>query len=285
MKDDPPEPSDGQTRWPKFLKNFISSEPRNRAELVAVLRGAERSGLMAPGTLAMLEGALLVSEMQVRDIMVPKPDMVVVVEGMEPEAFLPMIIESGHSRFPLFDDKREQVIGILLAKDVLAFFAQEQVKFDFKDMSRPVSFIPESKRLNILLREFRASRNHMAIVVDEYGEVAGLVTIEDVLEQIVGDIDDEHDVSEEDFIRRHARQRFTVRARVPIEEFNEYFGTTFADDEFETLGGIIMKAFGRVPERGDELDYEGFNFKVLRADQRRVQILRVIARPEASLED
>lgn len=285
MKDDPPEPSDGQTRWPKFLKNFISSEPRNRAELVAVLRGAERSSLMAPGTLAMLEGALLVSEMQVRDIMVPKPDMVVVVEGMEPEAFLPMIIESGHSRFPLFDDKREQVIGILLAKDVLAFFAQEQVKFDFKDMSRPVSFIPESKRLNILLREFRASRNHMAIVVDEYGEVAGLVTIEDVLEQIVGDIDDEHDVSEEDFIRRHARQRFTVRARVPIEEFNEYFGTTFADDEFETLGGIIMKAFGRVPERGDELDYEGFNFKVLRADQRRVQILRVIARPEASLED
>jgi len=253
--------------------------PCDREELLDVLRGAEKSSLVDPDTLVMLEGALSVPEMQVRDIMVPKPDMVVVVEGMEPKDFLPMIIESGHSRFPLFDDKREQVIGILLAKDVLAFFAQDQEKFDFKDMIRPVSFVPESKRLNILLRDFRTGRNHMAVVVDEYSEIAGLVTIEDVLEQIVGEIDDEHDVSDEDFIRRHARQRYTVRARVPIDDFNEYFDTRFTDEEFETLGGLITKAFGRVPDRGDELDYQGFNFKVLRADQRRIQILRVIARP------
>jgi magnesium and cobalt transporter len=256
---------------------FARREPGSRQQIVDILRAAERRHLIDPDTLAMMEGALHVLEMRVRDIMVPRSQMVVVEEGVEPKHFLPTILESGHSRFPLLDPKRDQVIGILLAKDLLAYLAEGgSTTFRIRDVLRPAVFVPESKRLNILLREFRLSRNHMAIVVDEYGGTAGLVSIEDVLEQIVGEIGDEYDVDDEDFIRQHTKSRFTVKARTPVEDFNAYFGTSFPDKEFDTIGGLVLKEFAHLPERGEELDYGGFNFKVLRADDRRIHTLRVI---------
>lgn len=278
MSDD--DAGDPQTRthlsWYERLAKFLRREPYTRAQIVDALRAAERSHLIDPDTLATMEGALQMLDMRVRDIMIPRAEMVVLEEGADPRQYLGVVIESGHSRFPLMDAPRDQAVGILMAKDLLAFLAQGEAHFDIKDVVRPPVFVPESKRLNILLREFRTSRNHMAIVVDEYGGTAGLVSIEDVLEQIVGEIDDEHDVGEEYDIRPHGRNRFTIRARTPVEDFNEYFGTRFEDKEYDTLGGLVLKLFGRVPRRGEELDYGGFNFKILRADQRRVHLMRVV---------
>ena len=213
--------------------------------------------------------------------MVPRAQMVVVEETRRPEAFIDAVIESGHSRFPVIGDNRDEVVGILLAKDLLAYFAKGAgPSFDLDDAMRPVVFVPESKRLNILLREFRASHNHMAIVVDEYSGVSGLVTIEDVIEQIVGEIDDEHDVDEEDYIKQLDKREFTVKALTPIEDFNEYFETHYVDTEFATIGGFVINAFGHLPARGENLEIDGINFKVLRADKRRVHLLRVFtARP------
>ncbi|MDX1527768.1 MAG: transporter associated domain-containing protein [Gammaproteobacteria bacterium] len=271
----------GARTWLDRISQALSSEPQNREELVRLLRDAEKRNLIDVEVLAMIEGALQVGEMQVRDIMIPRAQMVVVQEDVPPEEFVAEVIESGHSRFPVIGDNRDEVRGILLAKDLLAYFAKDtgdtRDGFDMDDAMRPAVFIPESKRLNVLLREFRQSRNHMAIVVDEYGGVAGLVTIEDVLEQIVGEIDDEHDTEVGQDIRRLGNGEFVVKARTPIEDFNEYFNTSFSDQEFDTIGGLVIKSLGHLPKRGESGEIGGMHFRVLRADKRRVHLLRVTA--------
>ncbi len=267
--------------WLDRISQALSSEPQNREELVRLLRDAEKRNLIDVEALAMIEGALQVGEMQVRDIMIPRAQMVVVQEDVPPEEFVAEVIESGHSRFPVIGDNRDEVRGILLAKDLLAYFAKDTSDtrdgFDMDDAMRPAVFIPESKRLNVLLKEFRQSRNHMAIVVDEYGGVAGLVTIEDVLEQIVGEIDDEHDTEVGQDISRLGNGEFVVKARTPIEDFNEYFNTSFSDQEFDTIGGLVIKSLGHLPKRGESGEIGGMHFRVLRADKRRVHLLRVTA--------
>lgn len=270
--------ANGSTRsWLDRIGQVLSGEPQDREELVALLRDAERRNMFDAEVLAMIEGALQVGEMQVRDIMVPRAEMVVVQEDAAPEDFVSEIIESGHSRFPVIGDSRDEVQGILLAKDLLAYFARDDGKFDIDDVMRPVVYIPESKRLHVLLREFRESRNHMAIVVDEYGGIAGLVTIEDVIEQIVGEIDDEHDTEEGGDIRQLNSGEYVVKARTHIEDFNAYFGTKYSDEEFDTIGGLVIKSFGHLPKRGESGDIEGMSFRVLRADKRRVHLLSVTA--------
>ena len=281
------EPPDGRPDARSWLGRFaraLSGEPdgpRDRAALLRTLRDAERRDVLGPDALAMIEGALSVRDMQVRDIMVPRAQMVVIEADQAPEEFVGAVVESGHSRFPAIGDNRDKVEGILLAKDLLAYFARNgstrngDDRFDLDDVMRPAVHIPESKRLDVLLREFRANRNHMAIVVDEYGGVSGLVTIEDVLEQIVGEIDDEHDTGDEGLIGAHPDGEFTVKAHTPIEDFNEYFGSTFDEEEVDTIGGLVVRAFARLPSRLEQITLEGFRFTVLRADKRRVHLLRV----------
>lgn len=264
--------------WLARLNKAVSGEPQNREQLIDLLRDAEKRNLVDAQALAMIEGVLHVGEMHVRDIMVPRAQMVVINSDSQPNEFIASVTESGHSRFPVIGDNRDEVEGIVLAKDLLGYYARgEEQEFDMDDAMRPAVFIPESKRLNVLLREFRESRNHMAIVVDEYGGIAGLVTIEDVLEQIVGEIDDEHDTEEGSFIRRLKNGECTVKAITPIEDFNEYFKTNFSDEEFDTIGGVVIKGFGRLPMRGETTRTGGVMFKVLRADERRVHLLRVLS--------
>lgn len=276
----------GRRSWLDRITRLISSEPRDREDLIELLRESEDRNILDPDALAMIEGALLVSELQVRDIMLPRVQMSVVKYDDDLNTILSNVIESGHSRFPVIGDDTDEVMGILLAKDLLAYTASTDSEFEIKDIMRPAVFVPESKRLNVLLREFRASRNHMAIVVDEYSNVAGLITIEDVIEEIVGNIQDEHDIDEEDYIRQHGRNRYTVQAMTPIDEFNEYFGTQFSDEEYDTIGGLILNAFGHLPQRGETIEYSGLSIKVLRADRRRIHLLRVIQqdRPEIDSE-
>ncbi|MBI2992783.1 MAG: CBS domain-containing protein [Gammaproteobacteria bacterium] len=260
--------------WFKRLARLWSREPRDRPTLINLLRASEQRSLIDPDALVMIEGAIHVSDLQVRDIMVPRVNMVVARHDAGATDIIRTVVESGHSRFPVVSDDANNVLGVLLAKDLLACFTEDgQGDFDINDIMRPAVFIPESKRLNVLLREFRASRNHMAIVVNEYG-VAGLITIEDVIEEIIGDIEDEHDLDEEENIRQHGRNRFTVQAITPVEEFNEYFQTNLDPGEYDTIGGLIVKSFGHLPARGETVDFEGFNVKVLRADKRRIQLLR-----------
>jgi magnesium and cobalt transporter len=269
----------GGPSWLERLSQALLGEPRDRQDLIALLRDAEQRRLLDADVLAMIEGALQVSEMRVRDIMIPRPQMVVVERDAPLHQILEIVIESAHSRFPVVGESRDEVAGILLAKDLLPFLTPgTRQAFNIRECLRPAAFVPESKRLNVLLREFRASRNHIAIVVDEYGGVAGLVTIEDVLEQIVGEIDDEHDMEEEEaFIRPHGDRLFTVKALTAIEDFNEAFGTRFEDEEYDTVGGLVLKAFGRMPERGESVTVGGLRFEVLHADGRRVHLLRVDA--------
>ena len=268
----------GTPSWLARLNKALSGEPQDRAQLIDLLRDAEKRNLVDAQALAMIEGVLQVGEMHVRDIMVPRAQMVVVNSDSQPDDFIASVTESGHSRFPVIGDNRDEVEGILLAKDLIGCYARgEEREFDMDDAMRPAVFIPESKRLNVLLREFRENRNHMAIVVDEYGGVAGLVTIEDVLEQIVGEIDDEHDTEDGSFIRRLSNGEYTVKAITPIEDFNEYFKTSFSDDEFDTIAGVVIKGFGRLPGRGETTSTGGITFKVLRADKRRVHLLRVLS--------
>lgn len=268
----------GTSSWLARLNKALTGEPQDREQLIELLRDAEKRNLLDPQALAMIEGVLHVGEMQVRDIMVPSAQMVVVSSDQQPDEFIASVTDSGHSRFPVIGDSRNEVEGILLAKDLLEYYSQgKDREFDMDDAMRPAVFVPESKRLNVLLREFRENRNHMAIVVDEYGGVAGLVTIEDVLEQIVGEIDDEHDTEEGSFIRRLGNGEYTVKAITPIEDFNEYFKTDFDDDEFDTMGGVVIKGFGRLPRRGETTRTGGVTFKVLRADKRRVHLLRVLS--------
>ncbi|NIR30563.1 MAG: CBS domain-containing protein [Gammaproteobacteria bacterium] len=276
MSDDQPGSSPNSRSWLERLSQAFQAEPRDREQLVDLLRDAERRGLVDAEALAIMEGALNVSRMQVRDIMIPRAQMAVVERDARPEEFVNKVIDSGHSRFPVIGDSRDEVVGILLAKDLLGYFASENgAAFKMREVLRPAVFIPESKRLNVLLPDFRASRNHMAIVVDEYGGVAGLVTIEDVLEQIVGEISDEHDAVEGGYIKRIGRGEYTVKALTPIEDFNEYFSTRFSDEEFDTIGGLVVKAFGYVPRRDETRVIDGIHFRVLRADKRRLHLLRV----------
>ncbi len=267
--EDSPKPS-----WLERLSALLLREPEDREQLVELLRGAYDRHLLDGDALSMIEGVLQVSEMQVREVMIPRSQMDVIDINDAPEAFLPKMLDTAHSRFPVVDGEKDQVIGILLAKDMLRYYAK--VETDVRDMLRPAVFVPESKRLNVLLKEFRSNRNHIAIVVDEYGGVAGLVTIEDVLEQIVGDIEDEHDFddAEENIIRdRHGR--FRVKALTQISDFNEVLGSQLDDEEFDTIGGLVVNHFGHLPQRGEATSFAGFRFTVLRGDSRRLHSLLV----------
>jgi len=257
------------------LSAFLTREPEDREELLELLHGAFEHKLLDADALSMIEGVLQVSEMTVRDIMIPRAQMDVVSIDDDPEDFLPLVLETKHSRFPVIGENKDDVVGILLAKELLNYYANPD-SFDLKDTFRPAVFVPESKRLNVLLRDFRANRNHMAIVVDEYGGVSGLVTIEDVLEQIVGDIDDEYDFDEsEDNIIAEANGRYRVKAQTEIQDFNAHFGTDFSDDEFDTVGGLVLQAFGRLPKRGETATIGNFRFRVIRADSRRLHTLQL----------
>ena len=262
--------------WLRRLIESLSGEPRDLEQLGEMLTGARDRGLIDADVLAMLEGVLQVSEIQVRDVMVPRSQMVVVSRDDPPEKILPAVIESGHSRFPVVGEDRDDVAGILLAKDLLRYFSEGgERNFDIRECLRPAVFIPESKRLNVLLKEFRVSHNHMAIVVDEYGGVSGLLTIEDVLEQIVGDIGDEYDIDDAEGIRKEAERTFSVPALTRIEDFNATFGTRFSDDEADTIGGLILHELGRMPRRGEAIEIGGLELKVTRSDRRRIESLRV----------
>ncbi len=259
------------------LRSALGGEPRDLDELLHVLRHAQRRELFGQDALTMIEGVFQVADMQARDIMIPRSQMVVVERESTLDEMLPAIIESGHSRFPVIDDNRDEVIGVLLAKDILRYFPdEERADFNLRDILRSAVFVPESKRLNTLLQDFRTSRNHMAIVVDEFGGTAGLITIEDVLEQIVGDIDDEHDAEDETPIREHGAGRYTVDALTPIEEFNVHFGTDYSDDDFDTIGGLVVNRIGHVPAVGETVTIDRFWFKVLDADSRRIRELQVV---------
>ena len=260
------------------LSALIMREPEDREQLLALLRSAHERDLLDAEALSMIEGVMQVSEMQVRHIMVPRSQMDMIDINEPPDKFVPHIIATAHSRFPVIDRNRDDVIGILLAKDLLRYYAGEE--FNVRDMLRPAVFVPESKPLNVLLREFRASRNHMAIVVDEYGGVAGLLTIEDVLEQIVGDIEDEYDFDEaSDNIVRESGNQYRVKAQAEITDFNEAFGTAFSTEDFDTVGGLVIDRFGRLPKRGESVAIGGMRFTVLRADSRRLHLLSVQTPP------
>jgi len=261
------------------LTAFIFREPESREDLLEALQEAHSRNLLDADALSMIEGVLQVSELRARDLMVPRTqaDMIDIDEPIE--SWIGRVIETAHSRFPVYEGNRDHVIGILLAKDLLRYYAEQD--FDLRAMLRPAVYIPESKPLNVLLRDFRANRNHMAIVVDEYGGVAGLITIEDVLEQIVGDIEDEYDFDETaDNIVAEKDDRFRVKALTEVEAFNESFGTTFSDEEFDTIGGLITDHLGRVPRRGDHIEIDGLRFEVLRADSRQVHLLQVSRVPK-----
>jgi magnesium and cobalt transporter len=265
-------------RWLKRLTQGLA-EPQDREQLLSMLRDAADRGVVDSDALTMLEGVLEVGDLQVRDIMVPRAGMVFVRRNERASRILAVVVESGHSRFPVMDADRDNIVGILLAKDLLRLTtAEKRERFDIREFMRPAVFVPESKRLNVLLKEFRRSRNHMAIVVDEYGGVSGLVTIEDVIEQIVGEIDDEFDVEDDQNIRRDAERQFTVRGVTRITEFNEYFSSQLSDAEgFDTVAGLVIKQLGRLPRRGESATVDGFEFRVLRADRRRIETLRVVA--------
>jgi magnesium and cobalt transporter len=255
--------------WLERLSHFLLREPEDREQLIELLHASFEKSLLDADALAMIEGVLQVSETQVRDVMIPRSQMDVIDITQTPEEFIPFVIETAHSRFPVIDDDKNDIIGILLAKDLLRYYAGED--FDVRDMLRPAVFIPESKRLNVLLKEFRSNRNHIAIVVDEYGGVAGMITIEDVLEQIVGDIEDEYDFDEtEDNIIRDSQGKYRVKALTEINDFNEVLGTEFSDEEFSTIGGLVVSQFGHLPKRGETVTYKNLKFTALRADSRRL---------------
>jgi magnesium and cobalt transporter len=277
----PPYPEEPQPGLLARLAEALRAPARDRATLLAALEQARRNRILDPDEHRMLVGVLEVSSMQVRDIMIPRGQMVVVERSAGPQDMLRIILDSGHSRFPVIADDRDEVVGILLAKDLLRYFAEHgSERFRIKECLRPAVFIPESKRLNVLLKEFRHSHNHMAIVADEYGGVAGLLTIEDVLEQIVGEIDDEHDLEEEATIVAEGDGSWRVDALTRIEDLNEELGTLFSDEEYDTVGGLVMHELGRLPRKGEKLDFGGIRFTVLRADRRRIHSLR-LRRPAA----
>lgn len=286
MNEDRSQSEPGHRSWLERLGLALLGEPKDREELVEMLREAQQRHILDLDALGMIEGVMQVSEMQVRDIMIPRGQMVVVEQDWNVERLLAEVIESGHSRFPVIGESRDDVVGILIVKDLLRYFAVGNNTFDFREVLRPAKFIPESKRLNMLLKEFRSTHLHMAIVVDEYGGVAGLVTIEDVLEQIVGEIDDEHDNDEEEgsFIRQHGERIYLIKALTPVEDFNAHFSADFSDDKADTVGGLVMMELGHLPKRGETVNLGAFHFRVLRADNRRLHLLEMtlVNEPPAS---
>ena len=268
-------PESEERSWLDRLTHFISGEPQNKSDLEGVLSLAQEHEIIDEDARKIMEGALSVSDMQVRDIMIPRAQMVVIDSDQSLQEALPKILQSGHSRYPVIGEGIDDVIGILLAKDLLPLIQADRDVPSISTLMRPVTAVPESKRLNVLLREFRQNRNHMAIVIDEYGGIAGLITIEDVLEEIVGEIEDETDVEEGQLIRPINDDSFLVEALTPIEDFNEYFGTGFSDEEFDTIGGLVINAFGQLPTRNQTIRLDQFEFKVIHADERRLTRLRV----------
>lgn len=263
------------TKWLERIRKFLTPIPKNPEAFLNLLRDVYENNTLDLNSLKMIEGVLQVAEMRVDEIMIPRSEMVVVPKDAEFDDILNIVIRSGHSRFPVIGDSKDEVLGILLAKDLLSHKpGDETEKFSLKDILRPTVFVPESKRLNILLHEFRKSRQHIAVVVDEYGGVSGLITIEDVLEQIVGEIEDEHDVDKDLYIRRHKDNSYSVKATTPIEEFNHFFHTHLSDEEFDTIGGLVLKGFGHLPKRKESIHIEGIPFTVLRANNRRIQLLQ-----------
>ena len=270
--------NDGSTKgWLDRIYNVFTGEPQNQKQLLDLLKNLQEHQLLGADELAMIEGVLQVDDMQVRDIMIPRGQMIV----LEHEDSLPDIIEkittSGHSRFPVIDDDKDDVVGILLAKDLLHLSLDQSQYFEINEYIRPASFIPESKRLNVLLKDFRLNRSHMAMIVDEYGGVSGLITIEDVLEQIVGKIDDEHDDEDDEVdIQPHGANRYSVRALTPLPKFNDYFKTEFEIEDIETIGGYLLRQIGYLPERGEAITLDELTFKVMSADSRQVHLYQVI---------
>lgn len=269
---DDPSPKSG---WLDRLGAMLIRKPEDREQLITLLHSAFERNLLDSDALSMIEGVMQVSEMHARDIMVPRSQMDVVDISQKPEQFIPFVIEAAHSRFPVIEGSEDEIIGILLAKDLLRYYADPD-EFNIRDMLRPAVFIPESKRLNVLLKDFRSNRNHMAIVVNEYGGIAGLVTIEDVLEQIVGDIEDEYDFDEEeDNIVMEADGRYRVKAITEIDNFNEVLGANYSNEDYDTIGGLVLNKFGRLPVRNEAVVIEPFKFTVQRADSRRLHVLKV----------
>lgn len=259
--------------WFMRLKHFLQKEPQNREELISLLRDAKIRALINAETLGMIEGVIQFSELRVRDIMLPKKQMTCISQEDDIQKIIETVTSSGHSRFPVLGDNKDDIIGILHAKDLLRFQTQELASFELSDVIRVASFVPESKRLDLLLHEFRNNRNHMAIVVDEYGVVSGFVTIEDIIEQIIGDIEDEFDVDEEAYIKAHGDANYIIKSHMPIEDFNEAMHADFSDESYDTIGGIVMAAFGYLPKRGEHITIDGFEFKIINADARGIKLL------------
>ncbi len=267
--------SSGHRSWLDKLAQAFNQEPKTRQELFALLREANRNNLLDDDALGIVEGAMEIDELKVRDIMIPRSQMICIQIDQTPEEFLPAVIDAAHSRYPVIGENTDEVLGILLAKDLLPLILERPDNFSLRQLLRPCTFVPESKRLNVLLKEFRANHNHMAIVIDEYGGVDGLVTIEDVLEQIVGDIEDEHDIDDDNFIRQLPTGDFVVKALTPVEDFNEFFRSGFSEDDYDTIGGVVMSAFGHLPKRNETIELEQWRFRVVNSDSRRLHLLRV----------
>ncbi|MCH7670633.1 MAG: CBS domain-containing protein [Proteobacteria bacterium] len=262
--------------WIDKITQLFSDEPTDTKSLLELLRNAEQDRVLDADALSIIEGALQVSSMQVRDIMIPRSQVVTVAAKLPAKDIIKLVIEASHSRFPVVGDNVDNVMGILLAKDLLPLsLGDSKEKFDIKDVVRPATFVPESKRLNVLLKEFRETRHHMAIVIDEYGSVSGAVTIEDVLEQIVGEIEDEYDVDDESYIKKFDEENYIVKAITPVDDFNEYFKTDFSDQEFTTVGGLVLQQFGRIPERDETVNIGPFLVTILNADSRQIKLIKV----------
>ena len=277
---------DEGSSWFMRLKQFLQGEPQDKEELIDLLRDAQTRSLIDSETLGMIEGVIQFAQMKVRDIMLPKKQMTCLSQDDDINTVIDTVNSSGHSRFPVTGSNADEIIGILHAKDLLRFRAENDKDFDLSDIVRLATFVPESKRLDMLLSEFRSNRNHMALVVDEYGSVSGFVTIEDIIEQIIGDIEDEFDIDEEAYIKAHGDAQYIVKAHAPIEEFNEQLNCAFSDDDYDTIGGVVLANFGYLPKRGEIITIDDFEFKIINADARRIKLLSCIDRrnnPEKQL--
>lgn len=276
MSDDHPGSEQKSKSWLERIAQIFSDEPTDTKGLLEMLRNAEQDKVLDSDALSIIEGALQVSSMQVREIMIPRSQLVTVSTKLSPREIIEHVAAESHSRYPVVGESIDNVLGILLAKDLLSLMLQDNTdKFSIKDIVRPATFVPESKRLNVLLKEFRETRHHMAIVIDEYGSVCGAVTIEDVLEQIVGEIEDEYDVDDDSYIKRFDDENHIVKALTPIDEFNEHFNTKFSEQEFSTIGGLVLQRFGYIPERDESISIGAFLFTVLNADSRQIKLLKV----------
>jgi magnesium and cobalt transporter len=275
MSEDQPGSDSGSGSWIGKLTNLFTESVDDTKSLVNILRQAEQNQIIDADGLSIIEGALQVNDMQVREIMIPRSQVATIDITDSPRDIIPKVIEAGHSRFPVIGESKDDVVGILLAKDLLPLVLDSESRFNLKDVLRPAIFVPESKRLNVLLKEFRENKNHMAIVIDEYGGMGGVVTIEDVLEQIVGEIEDEYDIDEEDQIKKVDKDSYTVKALTPIEDFNAFFHSNLPDDEFDTIGGLVLDQFRHIPERDETVGIGPYVFKVLNADSRQIRLLLV----------